>query len=66
MWVVVLVADKDAFNSAAHAMEGVVILKAGEAGVNRRILFRLRCLGCEVIIGQWIQAEGLWLVSIEW
>ena len=66
MWVVVLVADEDPFDGAAHAMEGVVVLQASQARVDGGVFFWLWCFCGEVIVGEWVEAERLWLVCVEW
>lgn len=63
--MVVLVADKDAFDGATHAVEGVMVLQAGETGVDGWVFFWLWCFGCEVIVGEWVEAQRLWLVGVE-
>ena len=40
--MVVLMADEDPFGGAAHAVKGVVILQAAEAGVDGWVFFWLR------------------------
>lgn len=64
--MVVLVADEDAFGGAAHAVKGVVILQAAEAGVDGWVFFWLWCFGCEVVVGERVEAERLWLMGVEW
>lgn len=65
MWVVVLMADEDTFDGAAHAVERVVVLQARQAGVDGWVFFWLWCFGCKVIVGERVEAQRLWLVGIE-
>lgn len=64
--MVVLVADQNAFNGAAHAMKSIVVLEAGEARMDGWVFFWLWCFGCEMIVGERVEAQRLWLVGIEW
>ena len=58
-------ANEDAFDGATHAVEGVVVLQARQARVDGGVFFWLWCFGCEVIIGEWVEAQRLWLVGVE-
>lgn len=50
MRVVVLMADKDPFTGAAHAMGNVMFFKATKAGLYRGIFFRLSLFRAKGIV----------------
>lgn len=57
MWVIVLVADQDAFAGSAHAMFVVVLFKTLQSRHHRRVLLGLRLLDAERVVGQRIQSD---------
>jgi hypothetical protein len=61
----VFVAHKNSLAGAAHTMELVVLLKPLKTGNNRRILLWLGLLSSECVVGQWVEANGLWLLCGE-
>lgn len=60
--VVVLMADEDALAGAAHAVLGVVLLEALEAGDDGRVLLGLGLLDAEGVVGERVEADRVWLV----
>jgi len=65
MWVVVLVADQDAFASPSHAMLRVVFFQSLQSRKDRRVLFWLAIFGSECVVAQGEQANRLGLVAVE-
>lgn len=50
--MVVFVADEDALARASHAMYLIVFLEALKSSQHRRVLFWLRLLRAECVVGQ--------------
>lgn len=65
MWMVVFVANEDAFTRATHAMVGIVLLEAFQTGDDGRIFFRLCFLDAECVVGERVEGDFGRLLGIE-